>query len=102
MSNRSKRPRTPSRTPKNRWQLQDAKARFSELVDRALSDGPQIVTRHGEETAVVVSAKQWAELSKPNEFSIKHWLMAPEARTDNLVPKQRRPLMSLRGRVKFD
>jgi len=37
------------------WQLQDAKNRFSELVDRAQTEGPQLVTRHGKEVAVVVS-----------------------------------------------
>jgi antitoxin Phd len=37
-----------------RWQLQDAKNHFSELVDRALTDGPQTVTRHGEPVVVVV------------------------------------------------
>jgi prevent-host-death family protein len=38
------------------WQLQQAKQRFSEVVRRALADGPQVVTRHGREAVVVVSA----------------------------------------------
>ncbi len=37
-----------------RWQLQDAKQQFSRLVDLASSEGPQVVTRHGREVAVVV------------------------------------------------
>ena len=37
------------------WQLQDAKNKFSELVDEALAHGPQVVTRHGVETVVVIS-----------------------------------------------
>jgi prevent-host-death family protein len=40
---------------KGEWKLQDAKARFSELVERALSDGPQHVTRRGVPAVVVVS-----------------------------------------------
>jgi PHD/YefM family antitoxin component YafN of YafNO toxin-antitoxin module len=36
------------------WQVQDAKARFSELLDAALEKGPQVVTRRGAETAVLV------------------------------------------------
>lgn len=44
------------------WQVQQAKQRFSELVDKALSDGPQIVTRHGEEVAVVISAEDYRRL----------------------------------------
>ena len=42
------------------WQLQEAKNRFSEVVDRALSDGPQTVTRHGRAAVVIVSAGQYA------------------------------------------
>ena len=41
------------------WQLQDAKNKFSELVDEALTHGPQVVTRHGVETVVVVSYKDY-------------------------------------------
>ena len=42
-----------------RWQLQEAKQRFSELVRSTLEDGPQIVTRHGEEVVVVVAADEY-------------------------------------------
>ncbi len=44
------------------WPVQEAKARFSELLDACLRDGPQLVTRRGVETAVMVSADQWGEL----------------------------------------
>jgi prevent-host-death family protein len=47
-----------------KWQLQDAKNRFSEVVDEALRNGPQVITRHGEETAVVVSFHEWTRLSR--------------------------------------
>lgn len=45
-----------------RWKLEDAKARFSEVVRRAESDGPQLVTVRGREAAVVLSAEQYAAL----------------------------------------
>ena len=45
------------------WQLQEAKQKFSELVRRALNEGPQIVTRHGEEVVVVLSAREFRRLS---------------------------------------
>ena len=50
------------------WQLQEAKQKFSELVQRALDEGPQVVTRRGEETVVVVSAEEFRRLtgSKPD------------------------------------
>ena len=41
------------------WQLQTAKQKFSELVDRALRDGPQVVTRRGEEVVVVVAIHEY-------------------------------------------
>jgi antitoxin Phd len=43
---------------RNYWQLQDAKARFNEVVRRAVEQGPQHVTVNGEERAVVASAKE--------------------------------------------
>ena len=41
------------------WQVQEAKQRFSELVRRTLEEGPQVVTRHGEEVVVVVAADEY-------------------------------------------
>jgi prevent-host-death family protein len=41
------------------WAVAEAKARFSEVIDRALSDGPQLITRKGHATAVLVSAAEW-------------------------------------------
>ncbi len=45
-----------------KWQIQQAKARFSELVDRALKEGPQTVTRHGKAVAVLVPADEYRRL----------------------------------------
>jgi len=44
------------------WQLQEAKNRLSELVDKALNEGPQEITRHGRKTAVVLSMKDYRAL----------------------------------------
>jgi prevent-host-death family protein len=41
------------------WQLQEAKNRLSEVVDLALEEGPQTVTRHGKEVAVIVSTDEF-------------------------------------------
>ena len=41
------------------WQIKDARANFSTLIDKAISDGPQIVTRNGKKVAVVVAAADW-------------------------------------------
>ena len=55
-------PRT-KRQPES-WQLQTAKARFSELFRRARTEGPQVVTRQGKEQVVVIRAEQFAKLTK--------------------------------------
>ena len=44
------------------WQLKEAKSRFSELVELTLKEGPQFVTRHGEEAVVILSAKDYRQL----------------------------------------
>ena len=49
------------------WQLQDAKNRFSEVVDRALTEGPQLVTRRGREVVFIVSANHFHELVGPEK-----------------------------------
>lgn len=45
------------------WALQDAKAKFSAVVERARHEGPQMVTRHGEETVVVLGVEQFRQLT---------------------------------------
>jgi antitoxin Phd len=57
------------------WQLQQAKARFSELVQKALDEGPQTVTRRGKPCVVVLSAEQF-ELMKKRQISLKDLLAA--------------------------
>jgi prevent-host-death family protein len=60
------------------WQLEEAKQRFSELVRRAEREGPQFVTRHGEEVVVVVPAEEWRRVSGDGEekMSFKEFLMS--------------------------
>ena len=71
------------------WQVQDAKARFSEFLEASLVDGPQIVTRRGVETAVLLPIEQWRRLEKMTKPDLKDLLLAPDARTDSLTPPRR-------------
>ena len=50
------------------WQLQTAKQKLSEVVDRAVSEGPQTISRHGKETAVVVSIGDFRRLTGDDGF----------------------------------
>ena len=47
-----------------RWTVAEAKAKFSEVIERAQANGPQTITRHGRSTAVVVSAEEWERKSR--------------------------------------
>ena len=46
------------------WPIQDAKAKFSELLDTCLRDGPQIVSKRGAEAAVLVPIEEWRRLQR--------------------------------------
>jgi len=59
------------------WQLQEAKQRFSELIRSVEADGPQFVTRHGEEVAVVVSIAEYRHLRNAGEDFKKFLRSAP-------------------------
>jgi prevent-host-death family protein len=72
----------------NTWQVQDAKSRFSELLDASLADGPQMVTRRGVKTAVVVPAEEWNRLQKAAGPTLKELLLAPEPRLELPVPER--------------
>lgn len=50
----------------NVWQLQEAKSKLSEVVDRAIEEGPQVITRRGVETAVVISFKEYQKFKPPS------------------------------------
>ena len=79
------------------WPVQDAKARFSEFLDAALAEGPQLVTRRGAEAAVLVSVDEWRRLSAAGRPSLKALLLQDGARTESLVPARgqarRRPVV---------
>jgi antitoxin Phd len=72
------------------WPVQDAKARFSELLETCLKEGPQLVTRRGEKAAVLVPIVQWQRLTESNKLSLKELLLSDFARTDDLVPPRRK------------
>lgn len=71
------------------WQVQDAKARFSEFLDATIKKGPQVVTRRGIETAVLVPIEEWNRLQRAARPGLKALLLAPEARFENLIAESR-------------
>ena len=71
------------------WPVQDAKARFSEFLDTALAEGPQIVTKRNVETAVLLPIGQWRRLERMTRPDLKELLLATEGRTEELTPPRR-------------
>ena len=70
----------------NTWPVQDAKARFSELLDACVSEGPQVVTRRGTETAVLVPIAEWKRLQATARPTLKQLLLSDEARSALTLP----------------
>jgi antitoxin Phd len=52
---------------KRTWQLQEAKNKFSEVVEEAVRDGPQVVTKRGVETVVILSYSEYVGLTAPQQ-----------------------------------
>ena len=59
------------------WQLQDAKNRFSEVVENAIQDGPQIVTKRGKEAVVIVSMDEYRKLTAPANSLVEFFHNSP-------------------------
>lgn len=70
------------------WTVQDAKARFSELLQTCDREGPQLITKRGMETAVLVPVEEWKRLQNQAKPSLKALLLSGFARTDLLVPER--------------
>jgi len=70
------------------WPVQDAKARFSELLDTCLREGPQVVSKRGAETAVLVPIDDWRRLQSAARPTLKDLLLADAPRGE--IPVVRR------------
>jgi antitoxin Phd len=81
------------------WQLQEAKARFSDFLNAALQKGAQVVTRRGVEAAVLVPIEEWRRLQKMRPSGIKELLLTGP-RFKNLVPRRRK--LKRRTPVEFE
>jgi prevent-host-death family protein len=68
------------------WPVQDAKARFSEFLDTCVREGPQMVTRRGEEQAVLVPVTEWRRLVESRVPSLKDLLLTDLGRGDLAIP----------------
>jgi len=80
----------------NIWQLQEAKNRFSELVNKAIDEGPQVVTRRGEQVVVVVSNDAYKKLLKSQSSLLEFFRQSPlvgvevDLERDRSLPRETR------------
>jgi antitoxin Phd len=72
------------------WPVQDAKARFSELLRLTLSEGPQTVTLRGEDVAVIAPMREWRRLQKASTPTLKALLLSDEGRGAIPIPQRGR------------
>lgn len=70
------------------WSVQDAKARFSELLETCLTEGPQLVTKRGAETAVLVPLADWKRLQNSARPTLKELLLGETSRGDLELPER--------------
>jgi prevent-host-death family protein len=73
------------------WQLQEAKNKFSNLVERAHKEGPQIVTKHGKESVVVLSVEDFKKLIRPKTNLYKFLQESPLAGLDLDIARDKKP-----------
>jgi antitoxin Phd len=78
------------------WPVQDAKARFSEFLDTCVREGPQVVTRRGQQAAVLVPIEDWKRMQQSARPSLKELLLADAPRGELAIPprgkRRRRPV----------
>jgi prevent-host-death family protein len=60
------------------WQIQQAKSKLSELIEKARSEGPQTITKHGKPTAVIVSEEQFQAMRNTKPDFVEFLLNAPK------------------------
>lgn len=88
--------------PRQTWKFQDAKAKLSELVDTALRDGPQMITRRGKDTVVVLPATDYARLTeRPKKSLIDTFLDGPKV-PDFTIARDRKDAVGKGTRSVFD
>jgi prevent-host-death family protein len=82
------------------WPVQDAKARFSELLDACIAEGPQMVTKRGAEAAVLVPVDVWRRLQAAARPALKQLLLSDSGRSELNIPARgharRRPIQELK------
>jgi prevent-host-death family protein len=73
----------------NYWQLQDAKNKFSKLVEKAQHQGPQVVTKHGKDAVVVLAVEEYQKLIKPRQNLVDFFKTSPLAKEELIFDRNK-------------
>jgi prevent-host-death family protein len=71
------------------WAIKDARANFSALVDKATTEGPQIVTRNGKKTVVIVSVEEWERRNRRRGDLVEFFANSPLREEDIVIDRER-------------
>ncbi len=74
-----------------KWQLQEAKNRFSEVVRKASEEGPQTVTKHGKDSVVVLSAEDYRKLEQPKTSLVTFFQKSPLSKVEIDIKRDKSP-----------
>ncbi|MGA8149318.1 MAG: type II toxin-antitoxin system Phd/YefM family antitoxin [Gallionellaceae bacterium] len=78
------------------WQLQEAKSKFSEVVKRAQSQGPQNITVHGEPVAVLISLRDYRNLTHPKPSLVELLWTSPLAGSNLKIAREQTPTRKIK------
>jgi prevent-host-death family protein len=82
-------------TKSKKWQLQEAKNRFSEVVRKASEEGPQTVTKHGKDSVVVLSAEDYRKSEKPKTSLVELFQKSPFSKVEMDLKRDKSPARSV-------
>lgn len=78
-------------TKSKKWQLQEAKNKFSEVVRKASEEGPQTVTKHGKDSVVVLSAEEYRKLERPKTSLVEFFQKSPLSKVEIDLKRDKSP-----------
>jgi prevent-host-death family protein len=78
-------------TKSKKWQLQEAKNKFSEVVRKASEEGPQTVTKHGKDSVVVLSAEEYRKLERPKTSLVDFFQKSPLSKVEVDLKRDKSP-----------
>ena len=74
-----------------KWQLQEAKNKFSQVAEEAAKYGPQIVTKHGKDALVILTMEEYEKLKQPEESLLDFFLNSPLAGSELVIERDKSP-----------